>query len=114
MTAPLDAATKRLRGLSPGQLADEVGAAKAAIADANEVIEALKGEAVRRGITEANGTLFRITLSPPSEQQRIDSKLLEAEMGRDFIDRFSKTINIDWQMRCSARIASAAAARRVA
>ena len=33
MTKPLDAETKRLHALSPGELADEVGAVKAQISD---------------------------------------------------------------------------------
>ena len=45
MSARLDAETKRLRALSPAQLADEAGAAKSQT-------EAIKAEAIRRGYSE--------------------------------------------------------------
>lgn len=108
MTERLDPAAKRLRGLTPGQLADEIGAAKAAIADMGEVVNGLKAEAIRRGLAEADGALFHITLSPPTEQQRLDGKKLEEELGAAFVAQYSKTVRVDWQLRCSARIAAAA------
>ena len=103
MTKPLDAETKRLHGLSPGELADEVGAVKAQIAAREDRIEVLKAEAVRRGLTEADGELFRITLSAPTFQFRIDSKLLRQVMGDPFADHFSRTVQLDWALRCVAR-----------
>ena|SRR5579863_5775312 len=109
MTKPLDDAARRLRSLTPGQLADAVGAAKAAIADANDVIAGLKEEAIRRGLTEANGAMFRITLSPPGEATRLDKDALEAAFGAEAVrELYSKTVPTDWVIRCSARIQKAA------
>jgi hypothetical protein len=52
----LDAEAKRLRKLSPGDLADEVGVLEARI-------DALKGEAIRRELHRAEGQAFKITLT---------------------------------------------------
>jgi hypothetical protein len=103
MTKPLDAETKRLHGLSPGELADEVGAVKAQISDREGRLAALKDEAVRRGLLEADGEMFRITLSEPAVQQRVDGKLLRAVFGDPFVDHFSRPVTLDWAMRCVAR-----------
>jgi len=113
MTAPLDAETKRLRGMTPGQIADEAGSIKAQIADRNERLDALKAEAVRQKITEANGDLFRITLSPPGEQLRLDTAMIRAAFNPEFIDtHLSKSTETGWVLRVAARID--AAARRIA
>ena len=103
MTKPLDPEVKRLRGLSPGELADAVGAVKANIADLEAELGALKAEAVRRDLREAEGELFRLALSPPGTQSRIDSKLLREVMGDPFVDHFSRAVLTDWVMRCCAR-----------
>jgi hypothetical protein len=103
VTKPLDPDTKKLRALSPGELADQVGTLKARIAGLEDQLGDLKAEAVRRQLLEAEGELFRITLSPPGEQLRIDGKLLRAVMGNAFVDHFSRSTAVDWVMRCSAR-----------
>jgi hypothetical protein len=104
VTRPLDAETKRLHGLSPGDLADEVGRVKAQISDREAQLDALKAEAVRRGLGEAEGEMFRVTLSPPGSQLRVDNKLLRQVMGNAFVDHFSRAVSTDWMMRCSARM----------
>ena len=106
MTKPLDPDVKKLRALSAGEIADQVGAIKAQIADRETQLNEYKAEAVRRGLLEADGQLFRITLSPPGEQLRIDSKLLRVVMGDPFVDHFSKTSATDWVLRCFARKAA--------
>jgi hypothetical protein len=106
MTRPLDPETKRLHGLSHGELADEVGAVKAQISDREGRLEALKAEAVRRGLREADGQLFRITLSEPTTGQRLDGKLLREVFGDSFVDHFSRQVPLDWAMRCVARKAA--------
>ena len=58
MTGKLDAEAKRLRKLTDGALADEVGGLEARIG-------ALKSEAIRRNLHRAQGEAFRITLTPP-------------------------------------------------
>ena len=97
---------KRLRKLSPGELADEVGAVKAQISDLEARLDGYKAEGVRRGLSEADGMLFRLAFSPPTAQLRIDGNLLRAVFGDPFADHFSRPIMIDWVMRCSARKAA--------
>jgi hypothetical protein len=106
MTEKLDPETKRLRKLSPGELADEVGSIKAEIADLEVRLDAHKAEAVRRDLREAGGKLFRVTLSPPSNQARVDSALLRQVMGEAFVDHFSRIVALDWVLRCFGRKAA--------
>lgn len=105
MTAPLDAETRRLRGMKPGQIADEVGALKAALADIDEQLEAYKAECVRRGLDSAQGNLFDITLSPPAERKSLDKDALVADFGADVVEeRYTKaTMGTSWTLRCNAR-----------
>jgi hypothetical protein len=103
VTKPLDAETKRLHALSPADLADEVGRVKAQISDREAKLDALKAEAVRRGLSEAEGELFRVSLSPPGTSLRIDSKLLRRVTGDSFVDHFSRAADTDWVMRCFGR-----------
>lgn len=112
MAEPLDPEAKRLKKLKPGQLADEAGQLKAEIADCQARLDAIREEAVRRAMTEAEGELFRIALSPPSTQVRLDRERLEAAFGAGFIGVFSKTIETGWQLRCYARKARAAQPRQ--
>lgn len=109
MAKSLSDEERRLRKLTSAELADEVGALKAEIGDRNAAIDVLKAEAVRRGLTEADGSLFRITLSPPGEQQRIDKEMLESVFGTAFVQHFSKTVPTDWSMRCYGRKAQSGA-----
>ena len=106
MTEPLDPELKRVRKLSPGELADEVGAVKAQISDLEAKLDGYKAEGVRRGLTEADGKLFRLAFSPPTAQLRIDGKLLRQIFGDPFADHFSRSVIVDWVMRCSARKAA--------
>ena len=103
MTEPLDPEIKRLRRLTRGELADEVGGLKAQIADLELALEYRKTEAVRRGIEVADGQMFHLTLTPPTQQLRIDGKMLRRVMGDPFADHFSKACELDWVMRCFAR-----------
>jgi hypothetical protein len=70
-----------LRSLSPGELADQAGKLKAALAQ-------IKDEAIRRELTRAEGNLFRLTLSPPGRQTRLDRARLAADKGADFLDPY--------------------------
>jgi len=103
MTEPLDPETKRLRKLSPGELADEVGSLRAQIADLQLYLDYRKTEAIRRGLDVADGQMFHITLTPPTKQLRIDGPTLRRVMGDAFADHFSKACVTDWVMRCFAR-----------
>jgi hypothetical protein len=103
MTEPLDPEVKRLRRLTPGELADEVGGLKAQIADLETALLHHKVEAIRRGLDVADGQMFHITLTPPTQQLRVDGKTLRRVMGDPFVDHFSKACDTDWVMRCFAR-----------
>lgn len=96
MTARLDPETKRLRSLKDGELADEAGQLKARQAQ-------IKEEAIRRGLTRAEGEQYRLSLTPPGRQTRLDRKELEAQFGPGTIARFLYEIDTDWVMRISAR-----------
>jgi len=91
MTIPLDPAIKRLHATSSGALVDKAGSLKAAEADINEQIEAIKLELVRRGVTEESGDLFRATLTPPGERTTFDKAALEADCGPQFVAKYTKT-----------------------
>ena len=99
MTAPLDAETKRLRKASPGALADEALAFKTKI-------EAIKAEAIRRGLKTAEGETGRFTLSPPGTQDRTEREGLLKVLGiteAEFVRRFTRTVKTDWRLTITAR-----------
>ena len=105
MTERLDPATKYLRKLSPGALADEAFAFHARI-------EAIKKEAVRRGLKTAEGDAGRIALSPPGQQNRTDRALLLQVLGiaeAEFIARFTRPVRTDWRLTITAARARRAA-----
>jgi hypothetical protein len=106
MTEPLDPEIKRLRKLSAGDIADEVGALKAQLAALDERLDAYKAEGIRRELREAEGKLFRLTFTEPGQCQTIDGQLLRRVMGEAFVDHFSRVFATDWIMRCSARKAA--------
>jgi hypothetical protein len=106
MTEPLDPELKRVRKLSPGELADEVGAVKAQISDLEAKLDGYKADAIRRGLVEADGKLFRLAFSPLTPRLQLDGKLLRAVFGDPFVDHFSRSVMVDWVMRCSARKAA--------
>jgi hypothetical protein len=98
VTAKLDPETKRLRKLTDGALADEVGTLKASIA-------ALEEEAIRRGLRRAEGEDFKITLTPPGTSQRTDKPLLLRVLGiteDEYTARFCHLVKIGWRLTCSA------------
>jgi hypothetical protein len=57
MPEKLDPEAKRLRNISPGELADAIGALEARV-------EVLKAEAIRRDLRRAEGEAYRIVLTP--------------------------------------------------
>jgi hypothetical protein len=103
VTEPLDPETKRLRRLTPGELADEVGKLKAVIADLELGLDRHKAEGVRRGLEVADGDLFHLTLTPPGTSRRLDTRTLLAVFGDAFVNHFSRDVATDWVMRCFAR-----------
>ena len=80
-----DPEIKRLRKLSPAALADEAGALKAKT-------EAIKDEAIRRGLKKAEGQFWKLALSPPGESNRTDKSRLLAVLGiseSEYVARFT-------------------------
>lgn len=99
MTQRLDPETKRLHGLSPSELADEAFALKTRM-------EAIKNEAIRRGMRTAEGEAGKITLTPPGTQDRTERALLLAVLGiseAEFIARFTRSTKTDWRMTVNPR-----------
>ncbi len=95
----LDPEVKRLRKLSPAELADEAGAAKAKT-------EAIKDEAIRRGLRRAEGEVWKLALSPPGESNRTDKARLLQVLGiseAEFVSRFTSVTHTDWRMTCTAK-----------
>jgi hypothetical protein len=94
----MDPEAKRLRKLTDGALADEVGALKASIA-------ALEEEAIRRGFRRAVGEHFKITLTPPGTSQRTDKPLLLRVLGiteNEYTARFCHPVQTGWRLTCNA------------
>ncbi len=95
----LDPEVKRLRKLSPAALADEAGALKART-------EAIKDEAIRRGLHKAEGQFWKLALTPPSISNRTDKGRLLAVLGiseSEYVTRFTSPTRTDWVMRCTAQ-----------
>ena len=47
--------------------------------------------------------MFRLTLSPPSRQMRLDRARLEEDHGNELIAPYLYEADTDWVMPCSAR-----------
>ena len=103
MSARLDDETRRRRRLKDGELADEVGELKAMAAELRDREERLKAEAVRRDLLEADGKLFRITLTPPGEVLRFSLEALRADKGDRFVEKYYRIGAVGWILRCTAR-----------
>jgi hypothetical protein len=96
---PLSPEEKRRRKLTGGQMADEIGALQAQI-------DALKAEAIRRKLVRAEGAAFRIVLTPPGTQQRVDKPLLLRALGiteAQYTARFCHPVQTGWRLTCTPR-----------
>ena len=58
---------------------------------------------MRRELRRAEGNLFRLSLTPPGRQTRLDRARLEADHGAEFLAPYLYETDTDWVMRCSAR-----------
>jgi hypothetical protein len=106
MPEKLDAEAKRLRTISPGDLADAIGALEARV-------EVLKAEAIRRDLRRAEGEAYRIVLTPPGTSQRTDKPLLLKVLGitaAEYTARFCNPVHTGWRLTCTALRKYAAAA----
>jgi hypothetical protein len=71
----------KLSNMLPGAIADELGALQADAAEIEARRGELAAELIRRGVTVAEGALFRATVVPEGTQQRLDRKALERDLG---------------------------------
>lgn len=93
------ASKRRLAKLSPDQLAAEAGRL-------HDELDQVKDEAIRRGLHRAESVDWRITLSPPGEQQRTDKPLLLRTLGistAEFAVRFCHPVRTDWRLTITRR-----------
>jgi hypothetical protein len=94
--------------LSAGELADQLGHAKAELAEAKAREDALRAELIARGITEAEGVLFRASLSE-STRWTLDSARIREEMGELWCTSHSRVSSVV-TLRVTARTGSRQAA----
>jgi hypothetical protein len=87
--------------LSLGELVDQLGHAKAEAAGIKAREEALKAELTARGVTEAEGALFRATVSEAA-RWTLDAAVIREEMGEAWCDKRSK-VTATTTVRVSAR-----------
>jgi len=97
-----------LGNLSLGELVDQLGHAKAEAAEIKAHEDALKAELIARGATEAEGMLFRATVSE-STRWTLDATAIREEMGAAWCDRRSK-VTPTTTVRVSARTVARRAA----
>jgi len=105
MTEPLAPEIKRLRRLSAGELADEVGALKAQLAALDEQLSAQsrrRAPRARRGRQQ----IVPADLYPARHPLADHGVLLRRVFGDPFADHFSRSFTTDWVMRRVARKAA--------
>jgi len=81
---------KALRSISKEQLADVLGVAKAAYADAKNLNELVKDSVKRRGIRHAVGSLFQISVQV-IEKTFLDSDKIYDKMGEKWWNKHAKS-----------------------
>jgi hypothetical protein len=94
--------------LSLGELADQLGHAKAELAEAKAREDALRAELIARGVTEAEGVLFRASISE-STRWNLDAQRIREEMGELWTVAHSKVSAVT-TLRVTARSAGRQAA----
>lgn len=90
-----------LHNLSAGDIIDELGGIKAAMADLKSREDILKAQLIERGVKEAEGALFRATLSGAA-RWTLDTDRVKREMGAAWFDARSKVAMVT-SLRVSAR-----------
>ncbi len=94
--------------LSDGDLVDQLGAIKAELADVKAREDELKAQLIARGLPEAEGALFRATVSQ-GVRWTLDVERVRAEMGAAWCDQRSKVASVTG-VRISARTGTRKAA----
>jgi hypothetical protein len=97
-----------LHNLSTGDLADELGAIKSDLADLKSREDALRGELIRRGVSEIEGSLFRATVSEAT-RWTLDVERVKSEMGAAWYEAHSRG-SLTTTVRVCARIGTRKAA----
>jgi hypothetical protein len=108
MAAAHSTSPSPFHNLSIGEIVDQLGHAKAALADAQAAESALKAELISRGITSADGALFRATVSN-STRWTLDANAIRETMGELWCVSHSKVSTVT-SVRVSARTGSRVAA----
>jgi hypothetical protein len=94
--------------LSAGDLADELGAVKSDMADMKSREDALRGELIRRGVSEVEGCLFRVAITEAT-RWTLDTERVKSEMGAAWYDAHTKG-SLTTTVRVSARTGTRKAA----
>jgi hypothetical protein len=94
--------------LSLGELVDALGHVKAEAAEIKAREDSLKAELIARGVPEADGMLFRATISE-STRWTLDVTAIREEMGEAWCDKRSK-VSRSTSVRICARTVSRKAA----
>jgi hypothetical protein len=97
-----------LHNFSAGDLADELGAVKSDMANLKSREDALRGELIRRGVSEVEGCLFRATVTEAT-RWTIDTDRVKAEMGAAWYDAHTKG-SLTTTVRIAAKIGTKKAA----
>ncbi|HZT90264.1 MAG TPA: hypothetical protein VFA12_20155 [Stellaceae bacterium] len=92
-TATATLTTSSLHNLPVGDIVDELGALKASIADLEAREKRLRDELVARGVGEAEGALFRATVSE-AIRWTLDSSLVKERMGHDWWNQHCRTASV--------------------
>lgn len=87
--------------LSIGEIVDQLGHAKAEAAEIKAREDTLKAALIARGVTEAEGVLFRATVSE-ALRETLDSDKIREEMGPSWCSLHSK-IAVVTAVRVNAR-----------
>ena len=89
--------------LSVGDLADEHGQLSAQIPDLETRKRAIAGEVIRRGVSEAEGALFRSIVISEAMVCTLDRPGVEREMGEAWVARFLKWSKRSAHVKTTAR-----------
>jgi hypothetical protein len=97
-----------LHNLPLGEIVDQLGRVKAEAAEIKAREDLLKAEMITRGVSEAEGELFRATVTTAS-RWTLDAERVKAEMGAGWYDSRCKVGTVT-TVRVSARTGARKAA----
>ncbi len=97
-----------LHNLSLGEIVDQLGHAKVAAADAKATEDALRTALIARGVSEAEGALFRVAVTSGT-RWTLNAEAIREEMGELWAIAHSKVSTIT-----SVRVSARTGARKAA